>query len=191
MELKFWRFDLQLAHTWRIASGGAAGANLYPIVLVQLTDRDGRQGIGEAASTERYGQPAEVIEAFLRKVDASRLSFDDIPGSMLYLDSLGPGDDAAKGGINIALVDAAARAAGKSVAEHFGVPFTEGRHLTSFSIGIVSDSPTQHVRTTSSAAHSIGSSAAAGVGGRTSRVRSTSSATAPPSAAAIRAAASV
>jgi L-alanine-DL-glutamate epimerase-like enolase superfamily enzyme len=136
MELKFWRFDLQLAHTWRIASGGAAGTNLYPIVLVQLTDRDGRQGIGEAASTERYGQPAEVIEAFLRKVDASRLSFDDIPGSMLYLDSLGPGHDAAKGGINIALVDAAARAAGKSVAEHFGVPFTEGRHLTSFSIGI-------------------------------------------------------
>ena len=87
MKLQFRRFDLKLTRTWRIASGlGGEGTNTYGIVFVELSDDQGRSGIGEAASTDRYEQPVEVIEAFLRKVDASRLSFDDVSGSMKYLD---------------------------------------------------------------------------------------------------------
>jgi L-alanine-DL-glutamate epimerase-like enolase superfamily enzyme len=78
----------------------------------------------------------EVIEAFLQKVDPSRLTFDDVPGSMRYLDSVAGGNGAAKCGINIALLDGAARAANQSVGQMLGLSFTENKHVTSFSIGI-------------------------------------------------------
>lgn len=137
MKLQFRRFDLTLTRTWRIASGvGGAGTNTYGVVLVELTDSSGRSGIGEAASTGRYEQPVEVIEAYLRKVDASQLSFDDIAGSMRYLDGVAAGNDAAKCGINIALLDGAMKAAGVPIHDHFKLGFTEGKHVTSFSIGI-------------------------------------------------------
>jgi len=135
MKLDFRRFDLQLRRTWRIASG-MEGTNLYPVIFVELTDGSGRRGLGEAASTGRYQQPPEAIESFLKKVDSRRLSFDDIPGSMSYLDSVAAENGAAKCGINIALHDGAARAVNQSVGQRLGVPFTENRHVTSFSIGI-------------------------------------------------------
>ena len=137
MKLQFRRFDLTLTRTWRIASGlSGAGTNTYGVVLVELSDAQGRSGVGEAASTTRYAQPVEVIEAFLRKVDASRLSFDDIAGSMKYLDTVAAGNDAAKCGINIALLDGATKAAKVPIYDHFKLGFTEGKHVTSFSIGI-------------------------------------------------------
>lgn len=140
MQLRFRRFDLRLTHTWRIASG-MEGTDTYPVVFVELADEKGRSGLGEAASTARYEQPVEVIERFLAQVDANRLSFDDIPGSMEYLDSLAPGQGqgAAKCGLNLALLDGAARATGRAVGEILGLGFTENKHITSFSIGI--DSP--------------------------------------------------
>lgn len=135
MQLIFRRFDLQLRRTWRIASG-MEGTNIYPVVFVELMDESGRRGLGEAASTGRYQQPAEVIENFLNQVDGRRLSFDDVAGSMRYLDSLSAGNGAAKCGINIALLDGAARAANQSIGQMLGLSFTENRHVTSFSIGI-------------------------------------------------------
>lgn len=137
MNFRFHRFELKLTRTWRIASGtSGAGTNTYGIVIVELSDAQGRSGIGEAASTGRYGQPVEVIETFLSKVDAARLSFDDIPGTMRYLDEVQSGNDAAKCGINIALLDGAAKAAGVPVCDFLKLGFTEKKHVTSFSIGI-------------------------------------------------------
>ena len=137
MKFSFRRFELQLARTWRIASGvGGSGTNTYSVLFVEVSDDKGRSGIGEAASTGRYQQPAEVIEAFLKKVDGSKLSFDDIPGSMKYLDTLAAGNDAAKCGVNIALLDGAAKAAGKPIYDYLGLGFKEDQHITSFSIGI-------------------------------------------------------
>ena len=137
MKLQFRRFDLTLTRTWRIASGGGgAGTNAYGIVLVELSDAQGRSGIGEAASTSRYEQPVEVIESFLAKLDADRLSFDDIAGSMAYLDSVAAGNAAAKCGVNLALLDGATKAARLPIHDFFKLGFTEGKHITSFSIGI-------------------------------------------------------
>jgi L-alanine-DL-glutamate epimerase-like enolase superfamily enzyme len=134
MNFTFRRFELKLAHTWRIAGGG--GTSTYGIVFVELSEDQGRSGIGEAASTGRYGQPVEVIEAFLRKVDGNRLSFDDVPGSMKYLETVAPGNGAAKCGINIALLDGATKAAKQPIYDHLKLGFTEKKHVTSFSIGI-------------------------------------------------------
>jgi L-alanine-DL-glutamate epimerase-like enolase superfamily enzyme len=137
MKLQSRRFELKLTHTWRIAGGGAgAGTNTYNVMFVELNDDQGRNGLGEAASTGRYQQPIEVIEAFLKKVDASRLSFDDIPGSMKYLDTVAAGNDSAKCAINIALLDGLTRIHQVAIYDHFQLGFTEKKHLTSFSIGI-------------------------------------------------------
>jgi len=137
MKLQFRRFELKLTRTWRIATGvGGAGTNTYDTVLVELSDDQGRAGIGEAASTGRYEQPVEVIEAFLRKADASRLSFDDIAGSMKYLDTVAAGNNAAKCGLNIALLDGATKALKQPIYEFLKLGFTEKKHVTSFSIGI-------------------------------------------------------
>ncbi len=134
MKLQFRRFQLTFTRTWRISGG--AGTKTYGVVLVDLSDARGRTGLGEAASTSRYAQPVEVIEAFLAKVDASKLSFDDVPGSMQYLETVAPGNHAAKCGLNIALLDGAAKTAKLPICDYLKLGFTEGKHVTSFSIGI-------------------------------------------------------
>ncbi len=140
MKLHFWREELSLAHRWTIASGlgpgGSGGTSTYKVVFAELTGNDGTQGIGEAAPSTRYKENSDTTLEFLQRVDAERLSFDDISGSMAYLDTLAPGDFAPKCALNIALLDGAARKAGKAVCDFLGLGFTEGRHVTSFSIGI-------------------------------------------------------
>jgi L-alanine-DL-glutamate epimerase-like enolase superfamily enzyme len=69
-------------------------------------------------------------------VDWNRISFDDVPGSMDYLEKLAPGNYSSKCAINVALLDGAARIAGKAVCDFLGLGFTEKKHVTSFSIGI-------------------------------------------------------
>lgn len=140
MKLSFRRHECRLSRKWTIASrtgpGGGPGAHTAPVVLVELRDADGVTGLGEAAPSRRYGEDVETVAAFLAQVDAARLSFADVAGSMAYLDSLSPGDCAAKGALNIALLDGAGRRAGRFIHELLGVGFTEGRHRSSFSIGL-------------------------------------------------------
>ncbi len=134
MKLDFRRLELQLAHTWTIARG--KGTNRSPVLVVELTAADGTRGLGEAAPTARYKESMETVEAFCKKVDPRGLSFNDIPGSMSYLDTLSQGDMSAKCAINIALVDGAARRAQKPVYDYLGLGFREQQHVTSFTIGI-------------------------------------------------------
>lgn len=137
MKLNFRRFDLRLTHTWTIASNVATGGkNIYPAVFVELQDDDGVVGVGESAPSSTYAEDVETAQAFLRKVDAARLSFDDVAGSMAYIESLAPKDFSPKGAVNIALLDGAAKKVGKSLREFLGLGFTEGKHVTSFTIGI-------------------------------------------------------
>jgi L-alanine-DL-glutamate epimerase-like enolase superfamily enzyme len=137
MKLTFRRFDLRLTHTWTVASNVATGGkNIYPVVFVELRDDDGVVGIGESAPSSTYRETVDTAAAFLQGVDASQLSFDDLPGSMAYIESLAPKDFSPKGAVNIALLDGAAQKARKSVHELLGLGFSEGKHVTSFTIGI-------------------------------------------------------
>jgi L-alanine-DL-glutamate epimerase-like enolase superfamily enzyme len=133
VQLKFWRKDLQLAHTWTIARGST---DVYPVALVQLTDDNGITGLGEASPTPRYNESVDTVEAFIRKVDARQLSFDEVLGSIDYLDTVAPGNMAAKCALNLALLDGAAKRAEKPIYDFLGLGFRENRHVTSFSIGI-------------------------------------------------------
>jgi len=135
MKMNFRKFDLKLAHQWAIASSVGGGKNIFEIVLLDLTDAQGLVGLGESAPASRYNEDVNTVMAFLQKVDAQRLSFDDIAGSTEYLETF-PNNYAAKCAINIALVDGAARKAGKPVYDFLNLGFKENTHLTSFSIGI-------------------------------------------------------
>ena len=140
VKINFRRFDLQLAHRWAIARsfrpGGSGGTDVYKVVFAELTDENGATGLGEAAPSSRYEENVDSTLAFLEQVDPRRLSFSDLTGSMNYLDSLAPKNFAAKCAVNIALLDGAARLAGKPIYDHLGLGFSENKHVTSFSIGI-------------------------------------------------------
>lgn len=137
VQLKYWHYDLKLVNTWRIASGlGGAGGNTYSVVFVELRDEKGRSGIGESAPSSRYKENSKTVEEFLTRVDANRLSFDDLAGSMRYLDEVAPGSYAAKCAVNLALLDGTARERKVPIYDFLRLGFTEGKHVTSFSIGI-------------------------------------------------------
>ena len=132
MKLKFWRKELQLTYTWTIARGSE---NTSQVLLVELADGV-TSGLGEAAPIARYHESVDTVEAFCRRVDPTRLSFADVPGSMKYLETVAAGDMAAKCALNIALLDGAASQANKPLYDFLGLGFRENHHVTSFSIGI-------------------------------------------------------
>jgi len=134
VNLHFRTWDLQLAHRWTIAR--ARGTAVCPVVVVELTDADGVRGRGEAAPTARYQETPATVEDFLRRVDSRRLSFGDVAGSMEYIQALSPRDASAKCALDLALHDGAAKRARQPVYDRLGLGFQEGRHLSSFTIGI-------------------------------------------------------
>lgn len=134
MEIKIFQFELQLAHQW--ATAGSAAKKGRVVTFVELRSPDGVTGVGESAPSDRYGETLATVGEFLKKVNPNRLSFDDVAGSMAYLDTISPGDFAGKCPVNIALMDGAGKKAGKSVYDVLGLGFTENKHVTSYTIGI-------------------------------------------------------
>ena len=104
--------------------------------MVELTDSQGAVGLGEAAPSDRRGESVGSVMVFCRKVNAAKLSFADVPGSMAYLDTVAPGHTSAKCTFNVALLDGVARLAKKPLCDFLGLSFRERHHITSFSIGI-------------------------------------------------------
>lgn len=140
MKLTFRRYDLRLAHNWMVASSQASGGKMiYPAVLIELEDNDGVIGFGEAAPSRRYDETAETCMEFFNRVDASKLTFDDVAASMRYVESIVPGNFSPKGAIDIALLDGAAKKAGQPLHSFLGLGFEQGEHVTSITIGL--DSP--------------------------------------------------
>lgn len=137
MNLTFRRYDLRLTHNWMVASSQSTGGKvIYPSVLLELRDAECVIGYGESSPSRRYNETAETSLAFLERVNPSHLSFDDVEGSMRYVENLSLGDFSPKGAINLALLDGAAKKAQQSLHHFLGLEFTEGKHLTSFTIGI-------------------------------------------------------
>lgn len=133
-------YPLRLARRWTIASrtgpGGGPGTEEFPVLLVRLRDEDGVVGYGESAPSNRYGEDVGSVREFLGRVDAGRLSFEDVEGSLRYLRAVDGARPAAIAALDLALHDGAAKRAGRAVHHHLGLGFVAGRHVTSFSIGI-------------------------------------------------------
>lgn len=133
MKLSFQSLDLHLAQPWVISRGRT---DVSKVVVVELTDDDGIVGRGEAAPISRYKESAKSVEAFLHRIDPKRLLKVSIPEAMAYLDELSNHDNAAKCAVNIALVDIDSKRSGKAIYDHLNLGFTEGKHVTSYSISL-------------------------------------------------------
>ncbi|HEX3624599.1 MAG TPA: dipeptide epimerase [Verrucomicrobiae bacterium] len=134
MKLKLHTHQLQLAHKWKIAGG--TGSRMNEVVVVELTDSDGVVGLGEAAPAATYKETPAIVLEFYKRLDVTGFSFDDIPGSMARLETFAPVPSACRCGINTALVDGAAKRAGKAIYDYFNLGFRENKHVTSFTIGL-------------------------------------------------------
>ena len=102
MKLKFYPYELQLQHTFTVSS---YSRTTTPGVQVEI-DYQGFTGYGEASMPPYLGQSVESVTAYLEKVNLHKFSdpfcLDDIEE---YLESISPGDSAAKAAVDIALHD--------------------------------------------------------------------------------------
>ncbi|HEY4415837.1 MAG TPA: dipeptide epimerase [Verrucomicrobiae bacterium] len=131
--------ELTFVNPWKIASSqSVGGSNTHKTVIVELFDGP-THAFGEAAPSSLYAESAVSTLEFLNKLDFRKLSFDDVAGSMNFLETLPGTPWAAKCALNIALLDGAAKRAGKPLYDYLGLGFRENHHITSFTIGI--DSP--------------------------------------------------
>ena len=126
--------ELRLANPWKIAN--VQGAVRHQTVIVELAGAGGFPALGEAAPAAVYGESAADVAKVLAQFDPARLSFDDIAGSMKFLETLPGFPVAAKCALNLALLDGAAKRAQRPLHDFLGLCFRENHHVTSFSIGI-------------------------------------------------------
>ena len=100
--LSWFPYELQLRHTFTVSS---YSRKTTPDVQVEL-HYEGFTGYGEASMPPYLGQSVESVCAFLERVDLS--AFRDpfqMEEILSYIDSLSPGDSAAKAAVDIALHD--------------------------------------------------------------------------------------
>ena len=102
MKLSFEPYELKLKHVFTVSS---FSRSTTPDVQIRI-DYDGFTGYGEASMPPYLGQTVDSVCNFLKKVDLGQFSdpfcIDDI---LTYVDSLSPGDTAAKAAIDISLHD--------------------------------------------------------------------------------------
>ncbi len=137
----FRSMGLTLAHKWAIASrlgpGGDGGTVEFPVALVELFDeRSGIKAFGEAAPSTRYNEDVEGCLEFFARVDPAKISFADLESSRHHIESIAIGHHAAKGALDMALLDGHGHLVSQPVHKLFGLDFKNGEPLTSFSIGL-------------------------------------------------------
>ncbi|MBR1406354.1 MAG: dipeptide epimerase [Bacteroidales bacterium] len=132
MQLSWAPYELQLRHTFTVAT---YSRTTTPDVQVRI-DYDGFTGYGEASMPPYLGQTVESVCAFLEKVDLGRFSdpfqLEDI---LSYVDSLSPGDTAAKAAVDIALHDLVGKLLGQPWFRLWGLDPAKAPDTT-FTIGI-------------------------------------------------------
>lgn len=132
MKLRFYPYEVQLAHTFTVAS---YSRTTTPDIQVEI-EYDGFTGYGEASMPPYLGHTVESVTSFLSKVDLSRFAdpfcIEDI---LAYVDSLSEGDAPAKAAIDIALHDLVGKLLGQPLYRLWGYNPAKAP-ATSFTIGI-------------------------------------------------------
>ena len=132
MKMRFFPYELKLKHVFTVAS---YSRTTTPDVQVEI-EYEGVTGYGEASMPPYLGQTVDTVMAFLRKVDLEQFSdpfgLEDI---LAYVDSLSPGDTAAKATVDIALHDLVGKLLGAPWYKIWGLN-KEKTPSTTFTIGI-------------------------------------------------------
>jgi L-Ala-D/L-Glu epimerase len=102
LSLRFLPYELQLRHTFTLAN---SSRKITPDMLTRL-EIDGVSGYGEASMPPYLGESVETATRFLSSLDLGQFNdpfeMDDI---LRYVDSVMPGNTAAKAAVDIALHD--------------------------------------------------------------------------------------
>ncbi|MBR3387292.1 MAG: dipeptide epimerase [Bacteroidales bacterium] len=132
LELSFYPYELQLRHTFTVSS---YSRNTTPGVQVEI-NYEGYTGYGEASMPPYLGQSVDSVTTFLNRVNlkqfADPFQLEDI---LSYVDSLSPGDSAAKAAVDIALHDLVGKMLGAPWYKIWGYN-PEKAPSTTFTIGI-------------------------------------------------------
>ena len=132
LHLKFFPYELQLRHTFTVAS---YSRTTTPDVQVEI-EYEGVTGYGEASMPPYLGQSVATVTAFLEKVNLEQFTdpfqLEDI---LSYVDSLSPGDSAAKAAVDIALHDLVGKLIGRPWYQLWGLDPAKAPSTT-FTIGI-------------------------------------------------------
>jgi len=132
LKLSFYPYELQLRHTFTVSSHSR---KTTPGVQVCI-EYEGVTGYGEASMPPYLGQSVETVTAFLSKVNLEQ--FKDpfqMETILAYIDSLSPGDGAAKAAIDIALHDLTGKLIGLPWWRIWGLDAAKAPDTT-FTIGI-------------------------------------------------------
>ncbi len=118
VSLNYYPYELKLNHAFNLSTMSRTST---PGVQVELTV-DSVVGRGEASMPPYLGESVESVTAFLSKIDPKRLSdpfaFEEIGA---YLDSLAPGNRAAKAAVDIALHDLTSKLMGRPWFKIYGL----------------------------------------------------------------------
>ena len=132
LKLSFEPYELILRHTFTVSS---YSRKTTPGVQIRI-DFEGFTGYGEASMPPYLGQSVETVCSFLSKVDLGQ--FKDpfrLEEILAYVDSLSPGDNAAKAAIDIALHDLVGKLLGQPWWRIWGLDPSKAPDTT-FTIGI-------------------------------------------------------
>ncbi len=132
MKLTFKPYTLELNHTFTLAT---SSRTTTPVVLVEI-ESDGIIGYGEASLPPYLGATQETVMRFLSKLDLSKYSLSDEMQTIIdYIDSVEPGNTAAKASVDIALHDLYGKAVCKPWWNIWGYD-RDSSPYTSYTIGI-------------------------------------------------------
>lgn len=130
--LRFIQYDLRLNHTFTIAN---SSRNSTPDMLTSI-EFDGITGYGEASMPPYLGESVETATKFFSLLDLGQFKdpfqMDDI---LMYVDSVMPGNCAAKAAVDIALHDLVGKIMGQPWYKIWGFDPADTPN-TSFTIGI-------------------------------------------------------
>ncbi|MCM1520190.1 MAG: dipeptide epimerase [Lachnoclostridium sp.] len=130
VEFSFYPYELKLNHSFNLA---AMSRTTTPDVQVAITI-DSVTGYGEASMPPYLGESVESVMTFLQKIDPQRLADPfALEAIHSYLDSLAPGNHAAKAAVDIALHDLSGKLMGRPWYAIYGLD-PELAPCTSFTI---------------------------------------------------------
>jgi len=132
MKLKFYPYTLELKHTF---TGATASRKTTPVMMVEI-EYDGVIGYGEASMPPYLGESHQTATEFLSKVNLEQFPDPFKTEEILsYVDSIAPGNPAAKASIDIALHDLLGKLMNQPWYKIWGLN-PENTPYTSFTIGI-------------------------------------------------------
>lgn len=132
MKFRFYPYNLELKHVFTIAT---ASRKSTPVMLTEI-EFDGVVGYGEASMPPYLGESHQTATDFLSKVNLEQ--FDNpflLEDILSYIDSIAPGNPAAKASIDIALHDLIGKLLNKPWYAILGLNPNKTPY-TSFTIGI-------------------------------------------------------